>query len=311
MTVTSERPASEHPGTERAPVQPDVVATRLIGGSVRRSYEPAVAIDWDAPLVEGKYFLPPEVLSLFGTPYWDELTEEQRIALSREELANVLSVGVWFENILNRALLLQLLREDPTTPFAHYALTEMGDECRHMTMFGKVIDRVGARSYRMGRIDRFLAAVLPHFLRGSLLWVGALIGEEIFDAQQRRNMADPELQPIVAQLMRIHVTEEARHIKFAREGVVHRMQNATRLERFLVANLNGLGGPVLRRSLTHRGIYHRAGLDAKRAVREVRDNPNYSEAAILGFAPLASFLEDNGLMGRMGRRLWRRNGFLP
>ena len=212
---------------ERASLPPDDVATRLINGSVRRSYEPAVAIDWDAPLVEGKYFLPPEVISLYGTPYWDELSEEQRIDLSREELANVLSVGLWFENILNRGLLLQLLREDPASPFAHYVLTEMGDECRHMTMFGKVIDHVGARPYRMGRVDRFLAAALPHFLRGSLLWVGALIGEEIFDAQQRRIMADPELQPVVAQLMRIHVTEEARHIKFAREGVVHRMQYAS------------------------------------------------------------------------------------
>ena len=297
--------------TERTNLPPDVVATRLIGGSVRRSYEPTVAIDWDAPLVPGKYFLPTEVLSLYGTAYWDELTEEQRIMLSREELANVLSVGVWFENILNRALLLQLLREEPTSPFAHYALTEMGDECRHMTMFGKVIERVGARSYRMGRVDRLLAAVLPHFLRGSLLWVGALIGEEIFDAQQRRNMADPELQPIVAQLMRIHVTEEARHIKFAREGVVHRMQNASRIERFLVANLNGLGAHVLRRSLTHGGIYHRAGLDVKRALREVRDNPSYDQAARDGFAPLAAFLEENGLMGRISRYLWRRNGFLP
>ncbi len=296
---------------ERTTPSPDVVATRLINGAVRRSYEPEVAIDWDAPLVEGKYFLPKEVISLYGTPYWEELTEEQRIALSREELANVLSVGLWFENILNRGLLLQLLREDPASPFAHYVLTEMGDECRHMTMFGKVIARVGARPYRMGRVDQLLAAALPHFLRGSLLWVGALIGEEIFDAQQRRIMADPDLQPVVAQLMRIHVTEEARHIKFAREGVVHRMRSATRLERFLVANLNGLGGPVLRRSLAHRGIYHRAGLDVERAFREAQANPHHREMAAIGFASLAAFLDENGLMGRIGRRMWRRNGFLP
>jgi hypothetical protein len=187
----------------------------------------------------------------------------------------------------------------------------MGDECRHMTMFGKVIDRVGARAYRIGWVDRVAIAALPHFLRGALLWVAALVGEEIFDAQQRRNMADPELQPLVAQLMRIHVTEEARHIKFAREGVVHRLQKASRLERFLVANLHGLGGPLLRFSLAHGGIYHRAGLDPKRAVREMRDNPHFKEAAQIGFAPLAAFLEENGLMGRISRYLWRRNGFLP
>ena len=54
-----------------------------------------------------------------------------------------------------------------------------------------------------------------------------------------------------------------------------------------------------------------AGLDAKRAIREMRANPNYQEAAVLGFAPLAAFLEENGLMGRISRFLWRRNGFLP
>lgn len=288
----------------------EVVAQRLLNGSVRRSYDPEVAIDWDAPLVEGRYFLPTEVISLYGTPYWRELTEEQRIALSREEMANLLSVGLWFENILNRGILLHLLREDPTSPFAHYALTEMGDECRHMTMFSKVIARAGARPYGMGAADRVLAALLPHALRGSLLWVGALIGEEIFDAQQRRIMNDPELQPIVAQLMRVHVTEEARHIRFAREGVVHRLRSASRLERFLVSHLNGLGGPVMRRALVHRGIYHRAGLDVERAYREARANPHHGEMARVGFAPLAAFLEENGLMSRFARRLWRKAGFL-
>lgn len=294
----------------RTPTAPDVVATRLIKGSVRRSYDPEVAIDWDAPLVEGRYFLPVEVLSLHGTPYWEELTEEQRIALSREEMANVLSVGLWFENILNRGLLLQLLREDPTSPHAHYVLTEMGDECRHMTMFGKVIARAGARPYLMGRVDRVLASLLPHFLRGSLLWVGALIGEEIFDAQQRRIMNDPHLQPVVAQLMRIHVTEEARHIRFAREGVVHRMAGASRLERFLTANLSGLGGPLLHRAFTNPAMYQRAGLDPDRARREARANPHHRQMQTVGFAPLAAFLAENGLLSGLGKRMWRKAGFL-
>ena len=51
------------------------------------------------------------------------------------------------------------------------------------------------------------------------MWVAALIGEEIFDALQRQIMEDPELQPMVQRLMRIHVTEEARHIQFARDGL--------------------------------------------------------------------------------------------
>ncbi|MDP3894278.1 diiron oxygenase [Nocardioides sp.] len=289
----------------------DVVARRLLGGSVRRSYEPAVAIDWDAPLDPDKYFLPPEVISLYGTALWEEMTEEQRIELSRQELANVLSVGIWFENLLNRALLRQLLREDPRSSHAHYTLTEMGDECRHMVMFGRVIDRVGARHYRLRAVDRMVWDVLPFFLRGSLLWVAALVGEEIFDALQRRMMTDPRLQPIVAQLMRIHVTEEARHIKFAREGVVRRMQDAGRLERVLTGNLVGIGGPLFRTAFTNPAMYRRAGLDPKRARREARANPHFHEASVFGFAPLAEFLLGNRLLGPIGRLMWRRAGFLP
>lgn len=288
----------------------DLVAERLLNGSVRRSYSPAVDIDWDAPLDPDRYFLPPELVSLHGTAYWEEMTTEQRIELSRQELANVLSVGIWFENVLNRALLLHLLHEDVTRPHAHYALTEMGDECRHMTMFGRLIDRIGARQYGLKGVDRIATALLPFALRGSLLWVAALVGEEIFDALQRRMMSDPQLQPLVAQMMRIHVTEEARHIKFAREGVVRRAKEMSRSERILTGNLVGLGGPVFARAFSNPAVYRRAGLDPDRARREALANPHFTAVKVTGFASLAEFLDTNGLLGPVGRRMWRRAGFL-
>jgi len=289
----------------------EVVAQRLLGGAIKRSYQPEVDIDWDAPIDPEKYFLPPPVVSLYGTPLWEEMSEEQRIELSRQEMANVLSVGIWFENVLNRALLNELTREDPRSAHSHYTLNEMGDECRHMTMFGKVIDRVGARPYGLRMRERLAIQLLPFALRGSLLWVAALVGEEIFDALQRRMMDDPLLQPLVSQLMRIHVTEEARHIKFAREGVVRRMESAGRLERILTGNLVGLGGPVFRYAFSNPAVYRRAGLDVERASREAAENPHLRAAQVTGFAPLAQFLTDNGLLGPIGRRLWRRAGFLP
>ncbi|MFZ0141514.1 MAG: diiron oxygenase [Aeromicrobium sp.] len=292
-------------------VDREVVAQRLLGGAIKRSYQPEVDIDWDAPIDPEKYFLPPPVVSLYRTPLWEEMTEEQRIELSRQEMANVLSVGIWFENVLNRALLNELTREDPRSAHSHYTLNEMGDECRHMTMFGKVIDRVGARPYGLRMRERLAIQLLPFALRGSLLWVAALVGEEIFDALQRRMMDDPLLQPLVSQLMRIHVTEEARHIKFAREGVVRRMESAGRLERILTGNLVGLGGPVFRYAFSNPAVYRRAGLDVERASREAAENPNLRAAQVTGFAPLAQFLTDNGLLGPIGRRLWRRAGFLP
>jgi hypothetical protein len=55
----------------------------------------------------------------------------------------------------------------------------------------------------------------------------------------------------------------------------------------------------------------RVGLDASRARHLARTSPHRHEVQVAGFAPLAAFLEEVGLMGPIARRLWRRTGFLP
>lgn len=284
---------------------------RLLKGSVRKSYEPVVDIDWDAPLEPDKFFLPPKSVSLYGTPLWDGMTRAQQIELSRQEFVNTLSAGIWFENILNQALLRDLMHADPTSRATHYALTEMGDETRHMVMFGRAIEKVGGKPMRPRRYQRMLINGLPLAFRGSLLWVAALVGEEIFDSLQRNMMDDPELQPVIQRIMRIHVTEEARHIQFARDGARKRVEEMPWLSRMWVANLNGVGGLFFRHLFTNAAQYRRAGLDGKDARRIARSSPHHHDIQALGFAPLAAFLTEIGLMGPIARRLWRRTHFLP
>src|SRR5690348_2154758 len=285
-------------------------AERLLKGSVKKSYAPVVDIDWDAPLDPDKYFLPPKTVSLYGTPLWENMTRAQQIELSRQELVNTLSAGIWFENILNQALLRKMMHQDPTSNSTHYELTELGDETRHMVMFGKAIDKIGAKPVRPRLYQRMIINSLPFFFRGSVLWVAALIGEEIFDSLQRQMMEDDELQPMVQRLMRIHVTEEARHIQFARDGLRKRTPAMGRLTKLWVSNINGLGGLFFRYLFTNRIPYARVGLDADRARDMARTSPHRHEVQVSGFGPLAAFLEEVGLMGPLSRRMWRRTGFL-
>ncbi|GAB7068441.1 diiron oxygenase [Mycobacterium hodleri] len=286
-------------------------AERLLRGSVKKYYEPVVDVDWDAPLDPDKFFLPPKSVSLYGTPLWDAMTREQRIELSRQEFVNTLSAGIWFENILNQALLRDLMHADPTARATHYALTEMGDETRHMVMFGRAIEKVGGKPMRPKRYQRMIINALPLTFRGALLWVAALVGEEIFDSLQRNMMDDPDLQPVVQRIMRIHVTEEARHIQFARDGARKRVAEMPWLSRMWVANLNGVGGLFFRHLFTNTAQYRRAGLDGKEARRVARSSPHHHAVQALGFAPLAAFLTEVGLMGPIARRLWTRTNFLP
>lgn len=61
---------------------PQVTAARLLTSSARNSYDPDLDIDWDAPLVEGKPFMPLERVSLYGTELWRTLSEQQRLLSS-------------------------------------------------------------------------------------------------------------------------------------------------------------------------------------------------------------------------------------
>ncbi len=283
---------------------------RLLNGSVKKSYEPVVDIDWDAPLDPHQFFLPPQMVTLYGTPQWEAMSVGQQRELSRQQLVNMLSAGIWFENILNQALLRGIMHANPTAKSTHYMLTEMGDETRHMVMFGKTIDRVGGIPVRPRLYQRIIINSLPFVFRGPVLWGAALVGEEIFDALQRQILEDPDIQPIVRRLMRIHVTEEARHIQFARDGLRKEVPAMPWYRKVVVANLHGVGGPFYRMLFTLPVYYDRAGLDGRQMSRIARVNPHFRQKCRESFAPLGAFFGEVGLMGRLSRRMWRRAGFL-
>ena len=83
-----------------------------------------------------------------------------------------------------------------------------------------------------------------------------------------------------------------------------------RLSRWFVAKLNGLGGWFFRYLFTNPIPYARAGLDARRARITARNSPHRHEVQVAGYAPLAAFLTEVGLMGPIARRGWTCSGFL-
>lgn len=286
------------------------ISERLLKGSTRKSYDSIVDIDWDAPLDPDKFFLPPQMITIYGTPEWEAMTRDEQVELSRQQLVNMLSAGIWFENILNQGILRSIMHTNPTAKATQYMLTEMGDETRHMVMFGKTIDRVGGIPVRPSLMQRIVINALPFTFRGPVLWIAALVGEEIFDALQRQILDDPDLQPIVRRLMRIHVTEEARHIQFARDDLRKSVPAMPWYRKIVLANIHGLGGPFYRMLFTLPIYYYRAGLDGRQMRQIARANPHFQRKCRESFAPLGSFFEEVGLMGRLSRRMWRRGGFL-
>jgi para-aminobenzoate N-oxygenase AurF len=204
-----------------------------------------------------------------------------------------------------------MMHSSPTSPSTFYGLTELGDEARHMLMFGKAIDRVGVKPFWPGKRGARRVNTLALIFRGPMLWIGALVGEEIFDAVQRQILDDAdEIQPLVQRVMRIHVTEEARHIQFARDGIRRDVAELSPRTRLAIANLHGLGASLYFGHFTRRALYNRIGLDGVEAQRQARANPQFHATLRAGFEPLAAFLDEVGLMGPVARRMWAKRNFL-
>ncbi|MBB5851046.1 diiron oxygenase [Amycolatopsis umgeniensis] len=286
-------------------------AQRLLQASAKLSYDPEVDVDWEAPLTDGAFFIPERTVSLYGTELWDSMSHEQRVELSRQELINSVSVGIWFEIILMQMLLRMSYRADPTTAHARYALTEVADECRHSTMFAMLIDKVDGRPYRNNRLLHFTAHVLPLILRGPSMWVATLIGEEVFDAIQREHLQDESIQPLVRAVMRIHVTEEARHVRYARDDLSRQMARASWPVKAFTRIVVAIGSMLLSRLLSRPAQYARAGLERpRRAAALARRSPHRREVLAAGAAKMVRYLREVDLVGGPGLVLWRRSGLL-
>jgi P-aminobenzoate N-oxygenase AurF len=285
-------------------------AGRLLEASAKTSYDPVVHVDWEAPLPEGRYFTPPHRSSLYGTHLWERLTEEQRIQLTKHELASIASMGVWFETILMQMLVRHAYDRDPTSNHIQYAYTEIGDECRHSVMFGKLIDRIGAPYYQPVRLTHFLGRVFKQISNDTMCFAGALFVEEILDQLQRETMTDESLQPLVRAVSRVHVVEEARHMRYARDSFPREwaaMNPARqRWTRFVLAQIAYISST----QLVNERVYAAVGLDPK-PTREVAEaNPHWRETRKWAARKVVATFEDAGLLDGRSRRLWQRAGLV-
>ncbi|MEU2545209.1 diiron oxygenase [Streptomyces roseolus] len=286
------------------------LAERLLEASRKHSYDPDTELDWDAPFEPGKWYWPPELVSLYGTPLWSRMSEEQRIDLSRHEAASLASLGVWFEVILMQLLVRHIYDKPLTSRHVSYALTEIADECRHSMMFARLIRKSGTGEYPVPRVYHNLARVLKTVSTTPGSFAATLLGEEILDWMQRLTFPDERIQPLVRGVTRIHVVEEARHVRYAREELRRQMVTAPRWEREFTRLSCGEAARVFSTCFVNPAVYDAVGLDRRQAVAEVRASGHRREVMQAGAKRLTDFLDDIGVLRGPGRRLWRSSGLL-
>jgi para-aminobenzoate N-oxygenase AurF len=305
MTATlSDTPTERRPG--RKPVDRQDLSTRLLGSAAKKSYDPVVDIDWDAPIPSDLYGLSPEWSSLYGTPMWEGLSEEQRITLTTHEMCSISGVGIWFECLLMQLVLRDIYGDDPAQPHVQWALTEIADECRHSVMFARSAEKLGVPSYQpppsILRLGKMFAATGD----GPSAYAAILVAEEVLDIFQRDLMKDERVQPLIRAGSQIHVVEEARHMRFAREEIARRAPRMSAWQRRKHRTVVASVAAIIADNLVQPEVYASVGLDPQEAKAVARGNEHYAAKLREAASGLVSFLREVGLVGGPSELLWKR-----
>jgi hypothetical protein len=285
-------------------------AARLLDVSVRRSYDPVIEVDWDAPHEPGRYWLPPHRSSLYGTPLWDRLSEDDRVNLTKNEIAAAASAGVWFETVLMQMLIRHYYDQDPRSRHAQYALTEVADECRHSVMFGRLIEALRTPPYKASRKDQALGRFLKATATGPHMFASILVAEEVLDAFQREIMADDSLQPLIRMVCRIHVVEEARHVKYAREELARQVEAIGPAARAYSRVVIARAANTIVSRLVHPDVYEQVGIPGALGRATAMRNPVFRATLRWAGSRAVSYLSELGLIAGPGTLLWRHSGLI-
>ena len=291
------------------------VLRSLSQASVDRHFDAFLDIPWDdedfqVRADDARWVLPANVDPLGAHHWYQAQSLERQIEIGQWRQANVLKVGLQFENVLIRGIMQYVFALPNGSPEYRYLTHEATEECHHTQMFQELVNRIGADVPGMPWILRRSAGVLPMLVSSIpiVFFIGILGGEEPIDHTQKNILrASKDLPPVLARVMEIHIAEEARHISFAHEAVKVRGPHLGPVARFSTA----LFFPLIMRGLCD------AIMVPPKQFRERFDIPDEVMKELYWDAPASRqrledlfgdvrmLAEQSGLMTRTSRRLWK------
>jgi len=302
MSVLAVDPSVANPADE-TPIE---LSARLLDSAERLSYDPATEVDWDAAIPAELYGLNPEWSTLYGTSLWEEMSEAQRVALTRHEVCSIMSTGIWFEMILQQMVLRDQYAADISRSTFRFALTEIADECRHSIMFARVCDTLGVQGYVPRRSGLWLGRLFKTVASREIAYGGILVAEEVLDVMQRDWMRGENVLPMVRTTSRIHVVEESRHMTFARAQMKQHLQTLSAVHRVHAGIIIAIAARIIVSNMVNDGVYAAAGLDPQRALREAAGNAHHHALMRSSSSHLMSFLGECGLLSRPAVAIYAR-----
>jgi len=215
---------------------------RLSRQSVTKHFDAYADVAWDDPEyaidpTDPRWELDSEA-GLGATQWYHELPQELRARIGLHSITANMKAGLQFESILKRGLLEYAFGLPDNSVEFRYAYHEVIEEAHHSLMFQEFVNRSGLDAPGLTWDLKFAARRVLRIARRfpALFFVFVLGGEDPIDHVQRTTLrSGRDLHPLLERIMRIHVTEEARHLSFARQYLRSNVPNLGRIQRQAIA----------------------------------------------------------------------------
>ena len=214
---------------------------RLSHQSVVKHFDAYASIDWDSDefridAADSRWELGPDD-ALGGTAWYRSQSPEIRARIGLHMYATFMKIGAQFEGVLKRGLLDFAATLPNGSPEFRYTYHEVIEEAQHSLMFQEFVNRTGIDIPGLGAIERFAARRVVSLARRfpALFFFFVLGGEDPIDHVQRTQLRSGQpMHPLLKRIMQIHVTEEARHLCFARHYLQQSVPRLGVVRRFLL-----------------------------------------------------------------------------
>jgi hypothetical protein len=290
---------------------------RLSDQSVTKHYDAYADIPWDDPAyaidpADERFIIEP-THPLALTDWYQAQPVEVQARIGLYSVASAMKRGLEFENVLKRGLLTYAFHHLPNNdPRFRYIYHEVAEETHHGMMFQEFVNRSGVDPAPMDPVMRFATRSVVNLARRfpSLFFLFVLGGEDPIDQVQRSVLrSGRDLHPLNELIMRHHVTEEARHISFARHHLKLEVPKLGRLARARLA----FSAPVLLGVMADMMLVPPRGLHSRYGVpREVLLESRRSEAArrrkLDSVVKLRRLCRELGLVTAVTTPLWKACG---
>lgn len=312
-------PDEERRATRRKETYTELLA-RLSHQSVVKHFDAYADVDWDAPehridATDPRWELGDDH-PLGATAWYRGLPPATRSRLGLHLIASQVKLGIEFERVLKQGLLNFASTLSDASPEHRYVYHEVIEEAQHSLMFAELLHRIDLDVPGLGWLDRLgsrrVARLGRTFPELFLLFV--LGGEEPIDYAQRKTLRSGKtVHPLLRRVMQIHVTEEARHICFAREYLRQQIPRLPRLRRISLM----VQAPLLLAEMAHQMMR-----PSGHVVRTYAMPPAVVDEAFRRNAAHRAFVAESldgvrelcaelGLVNARTIGIWRRLGIWP